>query len=124
MKSGVNGELLKKFVLKSRRRVRVRKRLKGSAGCPRMCVVKSNRHLSVQMIDDKKGHTLVSLSTFSKDGRELKKNQSSAHQLGILVGKKAVDQGIRDVVFDRGDCKYHGLLSAIADGARESGLKF
>ncbi len=119
--------LTKKDRLRRKRSFRVRKRLNGTAECPRLCVNKTNQNVFVQMIDDVEGKTLASASTISRDLREAKvttKNKTSARALGEHIGKVAVEMNIERVVFDRGHSKYHGILAELADGARESGLKF
>lgn len=110
-----------------RRTLRVRKHLKGSAVKPRLCIVKTNKHIQVQIIDDEKGVTLGSASTFSKDfrGTEFaKKNKASARKIGEAIAEIAKTQNIKEVVFDRGPFKYHGILAELADAARQAGLQF
>ncbi len=102
---------------------RVRAKIKGTLERPRLSVFKSNRHLFVQLIDDAAGKTLVSASD-----KELKlKSKSrkvSAYETGKAVGKKAVEKGIKKVVFDRGGYKFHGIVAELAKGAKEGGLEF
>lgn len=120
-------EITRKHELRVKRKMRVRKKFKGSSVRPRLCVTKSNKHIQVQLIDDEKGITLGSISTFSKDykGTELgKKSKESAKKLGQTIAIKAMDLGVKEVIFDRGPFKYHGVLAALADSAREAGLKF
>lgn len=105
-----------------RRHARVRKNLSGDATTPRFNVFKSNKAVYVQIIDDVKGVTLVSASS-----RELKltnNNIETCQKVGALAAEKATKAGIEAVVFDRGGYKYHGKIKAIADSARENGLKF
>jgi large subunit ribosomal protein L18 len=119
--------LTKKDRLRKARARRVRKRIRGSAECPRMCVNKSNSNLFVQIIDDESGKTLCSASTISRELRdsEAKRcNKTSARALGGHIGKVAKDLKLERVVFDRGSSKYHGVLAEVAEGARESGLRF
>jgi large subunit ribosomal protein L18 len=105
--------------------LRVRKKLKGTQQRPRLCIIKSNKHLSVQIIDDEQGKTLASAATFGKKVTELgKKNKETAKKLGQYVANLAKEKGIQKVVFDRGFSKYHGVIKAFADGAREAGLEF
>lgn len=103
------------------RRRRIRARITGSAKCPRLSVYRSLRRLVVQLIDDATGRTLVSAST-----PEVKVSLTveGAKKLGALVAKKAKEVKIDTVVFDRGGYKYHGRIKALADAAREGGLKF
>lgn len=123
----MRNEITKKHILRDKRKMRVRKRFKGSSIRPRLCVTKSNKHIQVQLIDDEKGITLGSISTFSKDfkGTELgKKSKEAAKKLGQTIAGKAIDLGVKEIIFDRGPFKYHGVLAALADSAREAGLKF
>ena len=118
---------------KSRSEVRVNKhrklrnRLSGTAECPRSAVFRSNNHMYAQIIDDTVGNTLVAASTLDKDVKaELEKtnNVDAAAYLGTVVAKKALDKGIETVIFDRGGFIYAGKVQALADAAREAGLKF
>lgn len=107
--------------------MRVRKKLRGTSEMPRLSVFKSNRHISAQIIDDEKGVTIAGLSTFSKESRKgsfNKKSQESAKYIGEQIAKLAKKHKVKAVVFDRGRCKYHGLIAALADSAREQGLQF
>ena len=111
--------------LRKKRHMRVRSKLSGTAECPRLNVFRSNSNIFAQIIDDTKGVTLVSASSNDK---ELKlangSNIEAAKQVGALVAKRALEQSITAVVFDRGGYLYHGRVKALADGAREAGLKF
>ena len=118
---------------KSRSEVRVNKhrklrnRLSGTAECPRLAVFRSNNHMYAQIIDDTVGNTLVSASTLQKDVKanlEKTNNVDAAAYLGKVIAEKALEKGIKDVVFDRGGFIYHGKVQALADAAREAGLKF
>lgn len=118
---------MRKDVLQQRRAMRVRKKLRGTASKPRLCVVKSNKHIQVQLIDDENHKTLGSTATFAKEYQNTefcKKNKTSAAKLGETIAKIAKEQNISEVIFDRGPFKYHGLLAALADSAREAGLQF
>jgi large subunit ribosomal protein L18 len=117
---------LKRNRIRKTRILRVRKHLRGDQQKPRLCVIKSGRHLYVQIIDDATGMTLASTSTISKDFRNSefnRKNKESGKQLGLKIAEKAKDKQITTVVFDRGRSKYHGVIAALADGAREGGLQ-
>lgn len=106
-----------------RRHARLRKRIFGVAERPRMSVTRSNRHVFVQVIDDTKGHTLVSASTMEADLRAFDGDKSAqARKVGELVAERAKGAGITAVVFDRGGSKYAGRVAAVAEGAREAGL--
>ncbi len=116
-----------KRLLRQKRKWRTRKCLRGSAEKPRLCVVKTNQHIQVQLIDDDTGKTLASTGTLSKEFRKTKfnkKNKESAQQLGEKIAALALEKNINRVVFDRGFHKYHGILAALADAAREKGLQF
>ncbi len=106
---------------------RLRNHIAGTAQRPRLAVFRSNNHMYAQIIDDLAQKTLVSASTLQKDVKaELEKtnNVAAAAYLGTVIGKKAVEAGITEVVFDRGGFIYQGKIAALADAAREAGLKF
>lgn len=104
---------------------RLRRHLNGTAECPRMSVFRSDKHMYVQLIDDVNGKTLLSASTLQKAvGLEKTNDVEAAKALGEYIGKKAVEAGIKNVVFDRGGFIYHGKIQALADAAREAGLEF
>ena len=112
---------------RKKRHDRIRRRLSGVPGRPRMCVYRSDRHISVQIIDDTTGRVLVSASSLSKEFREQGLKGSgvpAAKAVGALIAGKAVAQSIEKVVFDRCGFMYHGRVKALADAAREKGLKF
>jgi large subunit ribosomal protein L18 len=108
-----------------RRRIhtRIRRKVSGTALRPRLAVHFSNQHVYAQVIDDEKGSTIVSASTNDK-GAESGGNISAAVRIGAAIGEKAKAKGIEAVVFDRGGFIYHGKVKALADAAREKGLKF
>lgn len=109
------------------RHARVRKKVSGTAERPRLCVYRSTNHIYAQVIDDVKGTTLCSASTLSKDVASQLANvtKTDASKLvGAAVAKKALELGIKQVVFDRGGYLYTGRVQALADGAREAGLEF
>jgi len=113
--------------VRRRRTMRVRKKLQGSSLRPRLSVVKSNNHIQAQLIDDEAGVTLGSTSTLSKEFRKTEfnmKNKASAKKLGEKIAEIAREKNIKEVIFDRGRFKYHGILAELADAARGSGLKF
>ena len=106
---------------------RIRNRLSGTTACPRLAVFRSNNHMYAQIIDDTVGNTLVSASTLQKDVKanlEKTNNVDAAAYLGTVIAEKAIEKGIKDVVFDRGGFIYHGKIQALADAAREAGLNF
>jgi large subunit ribosomal protein L18 len=117
----------RKEELRQRRHRRVRKKVFGTPDKPRLNVYRSLNNIYVQIVDDTKSHTIVSASTLDKELKgQVKTGGSveSAKQVGQLAGKRAVDAGVKEVVFDRGGVKYHGRVKAVADGAREAGLQF
>jgi len=113
--------------LRKIRHKRVRKKVKGIKEKPRLCVFRSNKHIYVQIIDDEKAHTLVSVSSLEKDFRVLNKKFSTsegAYHLGKLLAERAKKAGIVKVCFDRGGYPYQGRVKKLAEGAREGGLIF
>jgi large subunit ribosomal protein L18 len=117
-------KMLEKDRKRYKRKVHIRKRIAGTAERPRMSVVRSNRSLSIQIIDDDRGHTLASASTMEKDLRNLKPTVEGAAQLGEVIGKRLLEKNIKAVVFDRNGYLYHGVVKAMADGARKAGIVF
>lgn len=108
---------------RQKRHVRVRNKISGTAECPRLNVFRSNTNIYAQLIDDVAGVTLASASTLDKEiSGGNKTEQASA--VGALVAKRAVDKGVKEVVFDRGGYLYHGRVAALAEAARENGLEF
>ena len=109
-----------------RRHRRVRKKVHGTAARPRLAVYRSNRHLSVQLIDDDAGRTIVSASLLEADFRKQQAggNIAAATAVGTLIAERAKKAGVTSVVFDRGGFLYHGRIAAIADAARAAGLEF
>jgi large subunit ribosomal protein L18 len=106
-----------------RRRRRVRAKVRGSAERPRLSVFRSNRGIQAQLIDDDKGNTIVAVTWTEKDLSQLQRTEQ-AKRAGELLASRAKDAGIDQCVFDRGGYQYHGRVRALADGAREGGLKF
>lgn len=118
---------LKNSELRRKRSLRVRVSLRGTKDKPRLCVIKSNKHIQAQLIDDESGHVLASVATFSKSMRSTefgKKNKQSARKLGEQLAEMAKGKQVTTVVFDRGPFKYHGILAELADAARAGGLQF
>ncbi|GIP36274.1 50S ribosomal protein L18 [Paenibacillus sp. J2TS4] len=108
-----------------KRHLRVRKKIEGTTERPRLNVFRSAKHMYVQIIDDTKGVTIVSASTMDKELKmENGGNVEAARQVGALIAKRAKENGIEKVVFDRGGYLYHGRVQALADAAREAGLEF
>lgn len=105
----------------------MRNRVRGTADRPRLSVHRSHRQISCQVIDDIAGKTLVSVSTLDKDMRErvtVGGNKAAAAVVGKAIAEKALQAGIKEVRFDRGECKYHGRVASLADAARGAGLVF
>jgi large subunit ribosomal protein L18 len=110
---------------RKRRHQRVRARITGTALKPRLCIFRSLNHIYAQVIDDAKGHTLTSASTLDAEIEPKDKAKTARAELvGALLAKRALDKGISTVVFDRGGYKYHGRVKALAEAARQAGLKF
>lgn len=123
----MENRLRKNKIRRDRRALRVRSQTRGTAERPRMSVVKSNKHLTIQVIDDEAGVTLLSASTLTAEMRAQqlgRKSKEAARQLGKQVAEAAKKNNVNAVVFDRGCCKYHGLLAELANSAREAGLQF
>lgn len=107
-----------------KRHARVRSKISGTPERPRLNVFRSSKHIYAQLIDDVNGVTLASASTMEKDFTEYGGNKEAAKKVGQLIGARALEKGIQEVVFDRGGYVYQGRIKELADGARESGLKF
>lgn len=119
---------MKRLVMKNARRARrklhVRKRVSGTIERPRISVFKSNRHLYVQVIDDKEGKTVLAVSSRSGETKGLRPTVADGEKLGIALGKLMKDKKITRAVFDRNGNLYHGVVKAVADGARKAGIEF
>lgn len=117
---------LSKEVARQRRKVRIRKKISGSAQRPRLVVYRSNLHIYAQIVDDNEGATLVATSTLSlkKAGQEAHCNKAGGELVGKEIARLAKEKNISSVVFDRNGYIYHGRVKAVADGAREAGLEF
>lgn len=117
----------KKRERRERIKRRVRKRVFGTSERPRLSVFRSLRYIYVQIIDDEREHTLVAASTLQKELRgrlRNTKNLEAAKEVGRLIARRALEIGVKKVVFDRGAYRYHGRIKALADAARETGLEF
>ncbi|MDR0760089.1 MAG: 50S ribosomal protein L18 [Treponema sp.] len=117
-------KMLEKDRKRLKRKIHIRKCIAGTLERPRMSVVRSNRALSIQVIDDSRGHTVVSASTLEKELKNIRRTVEGAGQLGEIMGKRLLEKNIATVVFDRNGYLYHGLVKAMADGARKAGLRF
>ena len=114
-------------LVRAKKHMKIRNRFSGTAERPRLAVFRSNNHMYAQIIDDTVGNTLVSASTLEKEIKaELEKtnNVDAAAYLGTVIAKRAIEKGIKEVVFDRGGFVYTGKIAALADAAREAGLEF
>ena len=114
-------------LVRAKKHMKIRNRFSGTAERPRLAVFRSNNHMYAQIIDDTVGNTLVSASTLEKEIKaELEKtnNVDAAAYLGTVIAKRAIEKGIKEVVFDRGGFVYQGTIAALADAAREAGLEF
>ncbi len=125
MATKIRNRTSQKQVIRFKRKRRIRGSLEGSSEKPRLSVFRSNRHMYVQLIDDVRGHTLVAASTAEEDLKDqVGATLEGAKTLGNLVAKRALAKNILQVVFDRSGYLYHGRVKALADAAREGGLKF
>lgn len=112
-----------KNISRLRRHARIREKISGTASCPRLCLYRSNKNIEAQLIDDVKGVTLVASSSMSLK-LENGSNIEAAAKVGEDIAKKALAKGVKAVVFDRSGYLYHGRVKALAEAAREAGLKF
>lgn len=107
-----------------KRKIHIRKRVRGTASRPRLTVFRSNCNLYMQVIDDAAGHTLAAISTLEKEFAALKPTVSDAEKLGEAMGARLKEKKITRVVFDRNGYLYHGVVRALADGTRKAGIEF
>jgi len=114
-------------VARKRRHLRVRAKVSGTVLRPRLCIFRSLNHIYAQVVDDEQGRTLAAASTLDaeiKGQTDSKAKSAQAQMVGSMVAKRALDSGIKEVVFDRGGYQYHGRVKALAEAARQAGLKF
>ena len=109
---------------RTRRHIRVRRKISGTAERPRLCVYRSNNNIYAQIIDDVAGKTLVQASTLDKEVKTKHSNKAAAKEVGTLIAKRATEKKITEIVFDRSGYIYHGVVKELAEAAREGGLKF
>ena len=109
---------------RTRRHIRVRRKISGTAERPRLCVYRSNSNIYVQIIDDVAGNTICQASTLDKEVKIKHANKEAAKEVGALIAKRAKAKKAETVVFDRGGYIYHGVVKELAEAAREGGLKF
>ena len=115
---------INKKAMRLKRHVRVRGKISGTPECPRLNVFRSNANIYAQIIDDVNGVTLVAANTLEKDFEGATGNVEAAKKVGAVLAERAKAKGIEEVVFDRGGYIFHGRVAALAEGAREAGLKF
>jgi len=115
---------INKKEIRERIHTRIRKKLKGTTARPRLAIFRSVAHIYAQVIDDNKGVTIVAASSTEKGGVRAGGNVEAAKLIGRKVAERAIEQGVKAVVFDRGGYQYHGRVKALADAAREAGLEF
>ena len=121
--------MLEKQEKRKRRHKKVRAKIFGTSKVPRLCIFKSNKYIYIQLIDDQKGKTVLSSNDLKLKKTKTKTSSYSgkvslAREVGKIIAEKAVKKGIKEIVFDRSGYKYHGRVKALAEGAREGGLKF
>jgi large subunit ribosomal protein L18 len=115
---------LDKIEQRERRHKRVRKKIFGTQERPRLNIYKSNRYIYAQIIDDMKSHTIISASSLESELKAKNINCEISKKVGLIIGSRAIEQGIKHVIFDRSGYRYHGNVRSLAEGARESGLEF
>jgi large subunit ribosomal protein L18 len=122
------GKTNPRVAARMKRKLRIRKSISGTPDRPRLCVFRSSKHIYAQVIDDTKGYTIASASTLDVElrsqGDTKKKKVEKDVEVGKLIAKKAKENGVTKVVFDRNGYLYHGRVKAVSDGARENGLEF
>jgi len=116
--------LIEKKARRQRRKLHIRKTVKGTQDRPRLSVFRSNRHIYVQVIDDRSGTTMLSVSTYSGETKGLRPKVEDAEKLGKSLGDAMKKKKIAEAVFDRNGNLYHGVVKAVADGIRSAGIKF
>lgn len=110
---------------RTRRKRSIRRKINGTADCPRMSVFKSNKNIYVQVIDDTLGSTIAAASTIEAETRgKLKRNVEGGEKLGEIIGTRLKEKNVDTIVFDRNGYRYHGVIKAVADGARKAGITF
>ena len=107
-----------------KRKIRIRKKMFGTSERPRLCVFRSAKHIYAQIIDDTTGKTIVSASTVEKDFNKPGDKKACANMIGKIIGSRAIETGLKKIVFDRNGYVYHGRIKSLSDGAREAGLEF
>ncbi len=113
-----------KQIKRQRRHKKIRAKIQGTSDRPRLCVFRSNQHIYAQLIDDSKAKVLLAVSDKEVKSKKGSKKSDISKEVGKLIAKKAIEKKIEEVVFDRGGLVFHGRVKALANGAREGGLKF
>lgn len=124
MATKIGNKTSQKQVIRFKHKKRIRAKIIGTTERPRLVVFRSNSNMYAQLIDDSKAHTIAAASTVEKELIKATANLEGAKQVGQLIAKRAQAKGVKAVVFDRGGYLYHGKIKALADAAREAGLKF
>ena len=110
---------------RTRRKRHIRKKINGTADCPRLSIFKSNKNLYIQVIDDSAGNTVASASTIEPETKgTIMRNVDGGEKLGEIIGKRLQEKNVSTVVFDRNGYRYHGVVKTVAEGARKAGLTF
>jgi large subunit ribosomal protein L18 len=121
------GTMSLKTQARLKRKRRIRKKMVGTGNRPRLCVFRSAKHIYAQVVDDSLGQTLATASSLEKTVRENAESKNklrAANTVGKIIGQRALEKGVKKIVFDRNGFLYHGRIKAVSDGAREAGLKF
>lgn len=116
--------VIKKRERRIKRKMHIRKRILGTPERPRMSVFRSNKNMYIQVIDDSEGKTLAFVSTMEKANRDFRVTVVDGEKLGMILGERLKEKNIKQVVFDRNGYLYHGVVKAVADGARKAGIEF
>ncbi len=117
--------MFNKQSMRQKRHKRVRAKIQGTKKIPRLCVFRSNKHIYAQLVDDTSGKTIISANDIKLKGKKkLKGKTQVAHEICKLIAKNALEKNIEKIIFDRAGYKYHGRVKAVAEGARQGGLKF
>lgn len=116
-------KIIDKIRKRLKRKMKIRKRISGTEQRPRISIFKSNKYIYLQVIDDNKQHTITSASNLEKDNRSIKSNAKEIAKLGEILGQRLKDKSITKAVFDRNGYMYHGVVKAVADGIRKTGIE-
>jgi large subunit ribosomal protein L18 len=114
----------KRLMLKYKRKLKIREKISGDSNRPRLSVVRSEKHISCQVIDDTAGKTLVAASSFETNSKHARANKEVCYKIGQTIAKRCIEKKINNLVFDRNGCLFHGRIAQLAKGIRDSGLSF